>query len=47
VFQTEIRVVADVARVSPQWSDWKKAMDEELKSLEEIDVWDVILKSAG
>ena len=35
------------ARVSPQWSDWKKAMDEELKSLKENDVWDVIPKPAG
>jgi len=33
--------------VSPQWSDWKKAMDEELKSLKENDVWDVIPKPAG
>jgi len=32
------------ARVSPQWSDWKRAMDEELKSLKENDVWDVIPK---
>jgi len=35
------------AKVSPQWSDWKKAMDEELKSLEENDVWDVIPKPVG
>jgi len=35
------------ARVSPQSSDWKKAMDEELQSLKENDVWDVILKPAG
>jgi len=35
------------AKVSRQWSDWKKAMDEELKSLKENDVWDVILKPAG
>jgi len=35
------------AKVSPHWSDWKKAMDEELKSLEENDVWDVIPKPAG
>ena len=35
------------ARVSPQWSDWKKAMDEELKSLKENTVWDVIPKPAG
>jgi len=35
------------AKVSPQWSDWKKAMDEELKSLKENDVWDVIPKPAG
>jgi len=34
-------------KVSPQWSDWKKAMDEELKSLEENDVWDVIPKPVG
>jgi len=33
--------------VSPQWSDWKKAMNEELKSLKENDVWDVIPKPAG
>jgi len=32
------------AKVSPQWSDWKKAMDDELKSLKENDVWDVIPK---
>jgi len=35
------------AKVSPQWSDWKKAMDEELKSLKENDVCDVIPKPAG
>jgi len=35
------------AKVSPQWSDWKKAMDEELKSLKENDVWDVIPKPTG
>ena len=35
------------AKVSPQWSDWKKAMDEELKSPKENDVWDVIPKPAG
>jgi len=35
------------AKVSPQWSDWKKAMDEELGSLKENDVWDVIPKPAG
>jgi len=35
------------AKVSAQWSDWKKAMDEELQSLEENDVWDVIPKPAG
>jgi len=35
------------ARVSTQWSDWKKAMDEELKSLKENDVWDVIPKPVG
>jgi len=35
------------AKVSPQWSDWKKAMDGELKSLEENDVWDVIPKPTG
>jgi len=35
------------AKVSPQWSDWKKATDEELKSLEENNVWDVIPKPAG
>jgi len=35
------------AKVSPQWSDWKKAMDEELKSLQENDVSDVIPKPAG
>jgi len=33
--------------VSPQWSDWNKAMDEELKSLEENDDWDVIPKPRG
>jgi len=35
------------AKVSPQWSDWKKAMDNELKSLKENDVWDVIPKPVG
>jgi len=35
------------AKVSLQWSDWKKAMDEELKSLKENDVWDVIPKPTG
>jgi len=35
------------AKVSPQWSDWKKAMDDESKSLEENDVWDVIPKPVG
>jgi len=35
------------ARVSPQWSDWKKATDEELKSLRENDLGDVIPKPAG
>jgi len=35
------------SRVSPQWSDWKKAMDEELKSLKENDVWDVSPTQAG
>jgi len=35
------------AKVSPQWSDWKNVMDEELKSLKENDVWDVIPKPAG
>jgi len=32
------------AKVSPQWSDWKKAMDDELKSLKQNDVRDVIPK---
>jgi hypothetical protein len=35
------------AKVSPQWSDWKKAMDDELKSLKDNDVWDVIPKPVG
>jgi len=35
------------AKVSPQWSDWKKAMEDELKSLKENDVWDVIAKPVG
>jgi hypothetical protein len=35
------------AKVSPQWSDWKKAMDDELNSLKENDVWDVIPKPVG
>jgi len=35
------------AKVSPQWSDWTKAMDDELKSLKENDVWDVIPKPVG
>jgi hypothetical protein len=35
------------AKVSPQWSDWKKAMDDELKSLKENDVWDVVPKLVG
>jgi hypothetical protein len=35
------------AKASPQWSDWKKAMDDELKSLKENDVWDVIPKPVG
>ena len=33
--------------MSPQWSDWKMAMDDELKSLKENDVWDVIPKPVG
>jgi len=35
------------AKVSPQCSDWKKAMDDELKSLKQNDVWNVIPKSVG
>ena len=35
------------ARVSPQWSDWKKAMNAEIKSLKENDVWDDIPKPKG
>jgi len=35
------------AKVSPQWSDWKKAMDNELKLLKEHDVLDVIPKPVG
>jgi len=35
------------AKVSPQWSDWKKAMDDELKSLKENDVWHVTPKPVG
>jgi len=34
-------------KVSPQWSDWKKAMDGELKSLKGNDGLDVIPKPAG
>jgi hypothetical protein len=32
------------AKVSPQRSDWKRAMDDELMSLKENDVWDVVPK---
>jgi hypothetical protein len=35
------------AKASPQWSDWQKAMEDELKSLKENDVWDVIPKPVG
>jgi len=35
------------AKASPQWSDWKKAMDDELQSLKENNVWDVIPKPKG
>jgi len=35
------------AKVSPQWSDWRKAMNEELKSVTDDDVWDVIPKPTG
>jgi hypothetical protein len=35
------------AKVSPQWSDWKKVMDDELKSRKENEVWDVIPKPQG
>jgi len=34
-------------KVSPPWSDWKKAIDDKLKSLKENDVWDVIPKPVG
>jgi len=33
-----------VAKASPQWSDWKKTMEDELESLKENDVSDVIPK---
>jgi hypothetical protein len=32
------------AKVSPEWSHWKKAMNDELKSIKENDVWNVIPK---
>ena len=35
------------AKVSPQWSDWKKAMDDELMSLKENDVCNAIPKPVG
>jgi hypothetical protein len=35
------------AKASLQWSDWKKPMDDKLKSLKENDVWDVIPKPVG
>jgi len=35
------------AKVSPQWSDLKKAMDDEIKSLKENDVWNVIPELVG
>jgi hypothetical protein len=35
------------ANVSPQWSDWKQAMDDNLQSLKENDVSDGILKTVG
>jgi hypothetical protein len=35
------------SKVSPHWSDWKKAMDDKLQSLKEKDVWDVIPKPVG
>jgi len=31
------------AKVSPQWSDWKKAIDDKLKSLKEKYDWNDIL----
>ena len=30
------------ARKSPHWDDWKRAMDDEMESLQENDVWDVV-----
>jgi hypothetical protein len=35
------------AKVSPQWSDWKKALEDELKSLKENGIWDVIPEPVG
>ena len=35
------------AKVSVKWSDWKNAMDDELKSLEENNVSDILLKPVG
>jgi hypothetical protein len=32
------------AKVSPNWSEWKTAIEEELQSLKENDVWEVVPK---
>jgi hypothetical protein len=36
-----------LAKVSPKWADRKKAMNDELKSHKENDVWNVIPKPVG
>jgi len=35
------------AQQSPDWPEWRKAMDKELQSLEENDVWEVVPRPAN
>jgi hypothetical protein len=35
------------ARESPHWPDWKKAMDDEINSLNENNVWEVVPRPQG
>jgi hypothetical protein len=32
------------AKSSPHWSDWKFAIEEEIRSIKDNDVWDVVPK---
>jgi len=43
----EERKLYKQAKVSPQWTHWKKDMDDKLESLKENDVWDIIPKPVG